>query len=546
MDFEHRHFDEKIKAILGDLTPSYDPTTWEQLDQRLTAEAILNPDDVDDIDDIVAKGLASLSVPLAAANWDSFEEKLDASELAEASDTSIDNLTYEKLHDYKVSYNSSHWLLMAERLEEAFSLRRKLYRYKVAEIALMLLFLITLVNYLPLGKKLSNSVIPFKQKKEKQQAAPSPENQTIKTIPLESAPIAKNQEETNNSLPVQQGIALNKQTVSASKKAITTPIDILSNKTDLKESVIEAPNKLPSQSIDEISNDFASSIAKIDILRPSLNEGGTFISGKNINRNTVLLAKIDNPDIKLLENGKFKLPALATFLKKKKGTFRYNIFAATDANYIYEPYIELLNYGQATRAGALGYGGGMTAAYKKGRWQIELGGIYTFKRYNPNIGTNIFFIKKDSDIEVKEDLKAIQLDLLQVPLNFQYYFLNRNKWRMYSTAGLTLNMVTTAVYEIETSEKVLLAPAPPGGGGPDKSLRNSEEFNKGILDGGKFAENQFLSASLGFGVERSISARWSLFFQPNYQQYLSKKGLGPNRVKINSMSFYLGTRVNIK
>lgn len=141
METGRNSFDEQIKAALEGLENVPHAADWADFAEQLATAEQADAPPMDDalLDSIVLAGLSGLEVDFDPSSWDALEEKMTAEDAID--DTQIDDLARQSLHNYEVPYQKSHWEIMAERLEEEFSLRRKLYKYKVLELALMLLFI---------------------------------------------------------------------------------------------------------------------------------------------------------------------------------------------------------------------------------------------------------------------------------------------------------------------------------------------------------------------------------------------------------------------
>ena len=246
----------------------------------------------------------------------------------------------------------------------------------------------------------------------------------------------------------------------------------------------------------------------------------------------------------------WELPNVKIGEGKKQSDLRFSIFTTTDLNYVTTPpnQIEVSGKSHQTEYNetlASGYGGGVTVSWKKGRWEYQTGGIYSFKRYIPNTP---IFIFETLNFYVREDFNGIQLDIFQVPLNAHYHFKNKGKWRMYATLGSSANFVTSTVYEIDREEQALSLSAPPETTVADdqKSISTDLGLPSGLADGGHLRDNFYMSANIGLGLERYLSPKWTVFFQPNYQHFIMSKGIGTNMDKIYTTSFHLGTKFNLK
>lgn len=543
MELSKKHIDEQIKKRLENLESNYDPSTWNGLANRLEFE------EQEIVDGLFKDRVGNISPTLVPGSWEAMEKLIDANEAVDMieNEADIDNTAYDKLNNLRVPYNDHHWALMAKRLEEEFSIRHILYRYKVAEITLMGLLLLTIIRFLPLMENWTNSSSNQPPIIEQTIDAPSAE-QAIPQI----APTDDQQEQFVTGSPIASLSNTNENNANALSNIQLLP-SIQNEISNLSGSnIFQNLNKERNWSrLNFLPNIVASKL--------EINSGADEILEAFDEKQEKLLVAENNrvDDINTLAfsaspiNSDFswELPTVAINPEKKDSDLRFSIFTTTDLNYVTTPPSQISVFGESVKTDynetmASGYGGGVTVSWKRGRWEYQTGGIYSFKRYIPNTP---IFIFETINFYIKEDFNGIELDILQVPLNASYHFKNTGKWRFYSTAGISGHFVTSTLYEID-HEKQALNLIPPTESSPDdlKSISNQIEFTDGLVDGGNFRENFYMSANIGLGVERYLSPKWTIFFQPNYQHFLMSNGIGTNMDKIYTTSIHLGTKFNLK
>jgi len=546
MEIGGNNFDEQIRAALEGLENVPRTADWDDFASDLAADERAAAEGTDDaaFDSMVMAVLGGLEVDFDPSSWDVLEEKMTSEAVLE--DAELDELTRQSLHDYEIPYEKSHWEIMAERLEEEFSLRRKLYRYKVLELGLMLFFIFTLINCLPFGANKFEELKAFN-------FGLFQSNEKVET------PIFNNQNEENNSSSIEketvaasQPIAENvtsKQEVNTETNSTdaATPFQNTWKNTAAKEvtTINSVPEKLPiinKEIVSERSDNIYIGRDKGASANQLLSDNAAIEKNQN---EQALLDLLDLPKAELLDFNHV-LPAMILVPDKEKTIWRFGMVGNFEANYIFSPDNEELGSSQDTTLG-MGYGGGITGGFKRGKWGFETGGIYNHKSYPPNF-LNQFNPDGNKNILESEYFQDIQLELLQIPLNVQYFVINKPKWRVYASTGVSINLLLSPLYQISETRAVLsqTIPSAPPGSEPDKSLKNKTEFPMGILEGGNLKENSYLTAQFGLGVERSVGNRWSIFAQPNYQHYLSKNGLKPFKDKFYTLSLSVGTRVSIK
>ncbi len=544
-------FDAKVKAALKDLETPLNPIAWEAFEQRLDGAGI-EPGSA--LDAMFASRLGHLEADGSPADWDTMLQMIEADETAEIieNEVAMDNAAYEKLANISAPFRAAHWELMAKRLEEEFSLRHKLYKYKVAEIGLMLLLLLTIARYLPYAADLYQQ----KQEEQGQQDIKIPPEPAVQ-VDKPTAEAAKPQAFLQDNKQAGGAISTAKKADSNSGNSKNSPLAVVSEKqtpalpigetagamAGLEKQVteihtrplVEIASQSPAKPISEKLEENAIVDAAVPTIAPSVIGRADFLE--------IL-------DAQLVDTKAGKdFPILKAIPFEKQKQVRFSLFASSDLNYVFTPTTNLDVFDTLVRvdndtAFALGYGGGILASFKMNRWEVQTGGVYSFRRYAPNTPK---FTIETLGYYISEDFKGIQQDMLQVPLNLQYHFKNTGNWRFYGLAGASGYFITNVVYEIAFKREPTFAlMAPPPSSPETRTLRDEKEFPKGLFDGGSLSDNFYLTANLGLGVERFISPRWSLFFQPNYHHYMMSEGVGTNKDKFYALSFYLGTKVSLK
>ncbi len=550
-----KHLDEQIKQALEKFQAKYDGQAWEAFEQRLDQDdANANPSGANTpFDDVISGKLNRLEVPLATSDWSMMEKMIEADETAELleDEAGVDNLVYEKLEKFEVPFQPHHWQMMAHRLEEEFFFRYHLLRCKAAEAALMLLLLLTIVHYTPVLNNHPDG--NFDQPTQPQQPS---------AVPLEKtgSPKLKSPAATQPNVPIAASTpASTKHKIVAPKLKAKNipPVETISPATTSdaydfsgNSSIVEALPSLPLSPVSALDAPATlfESMTEQRFLKNTLTTSG--MSDDALGK-TALLASLDTQPVQ--SKYAWEVPQLPQRVFEKQHQLRFNIFTSTDFAYVLTPpnkysvFDTLIATDQDTTM-ASGYGGGITVSWKKDKWEFQTGGIYSFKRYIPNTPVFLF---ETVNYYIREEFNGVQLDILQVPLNVAYHFKNEGKWRMYSNIGVSGHFITSSVYEIKTNRtpsfsNFAMLPTPAGLPDDNKSIREEKEFPDGLIDGGSIHDNFYATANLGLGIERFVSPRWSVFFQPNYQHHLLTDGIGVNGEKLYNLSFYLGTKVSLK
>jgi len=437
--------------------------------------------------------------------------------------------------------------MMSARLDEEYAYRRKVFITKMFEAAIVLLLVWTAFNYFP-------------HKKQKTTSTPTP-----------LADFNSTQYNTKDfSTDLNEQSLLENESVASSKKAIPAANQETQNNIVEKQLVIEntssteESNPIVSTPTPPISTDKISET-------PSLNNANAFSLLENKKTNTddlpfektlalndedVLKEKLMvqiSPlpslmnsflEIDELSKDPFSLDQIIRKKKLRTHSVFFSMFGSTDLNFVASDF-----YNNNERAWDLyqryryGYGGGFALGFQLKRFLIETGVSYNFVSYQQREEARI--IGSFARGYVEEQWNDAELNMVQVPLNIQYSFLVKRKWRMYSLTGVSVNMALQNNFNFQLEDQE------PRTSSRSISLNDSEIANeaslyKGFLEGGGFRENSYLTANFGFGLERKFTYRWSLFLQPIYRHHFLIEGIGPNKDRINSGSIRFGAKVKIR
>lgn len=549
----NKHLDEQIRKALENLQAKHNGHAWEAFEQRLdeaTANDAPAQGPVSSFDDAISKKLSQVEVPFTAGDWGMLEKRIEAEEAAELleSEAALDNFVSEKLEHYQVAFQPHHWQMMAHRLEEEFFFRYHLIRCKAAEAGLMALLLLTILHFSPVLQKDFNGhspLVPFNQPpaiKHQPEDTASPTTPSNTTQP--KAPIATILTQPGKQPPLQNHKTAKQKTLAAATE--------LPNKAEFAPAGQKrAAAAIPTLGIGTVSALHLPHNLYEAMTERRLLQNDMVTPGQSRSDGSTLLASLEAQPVQ--SNYAWEMPLLPEKFFPKEAKLRFSIFTSTDVAYVLTPpntysvFDTLVATGQDTTL-ASGYGGGITISLKKGRWEFQTGGIYSFKRYIPNTPVFLF---ETVNYYIREEFNGVQLDMLELPLNASYHFKNQGKWRVYGSLGASGHVVTSSVYEIKTDRtpsfsKLAMLPVPNHLPDDDKSIREDKKFPDGLFDGGSIHDNFYLTANVGMGVERFVSPRWCLFFQPNYQHYFLTDGIGANGEKLYNFSFYLGTKVSLK
>jgi len=216
-----------------------------------------------------------------------------------------------------------------------------------------------------------------------------------------------------------------------------------------------------------------------------------------------------------------------------------SMFGSSDMNYTSTSYYdEELRSNENYQRTDFGYGGGVTIGFQMKKLFIETGVIYNFIRYNQYDPGSIIGNFKSSYTEQK--LTTAEINLIQIPLHFQYRIYQRKRWNIYGLAGGSVSLAVQNSFGFQESTT---------NGQRSfeiEALSNLIPNYDGLLEGGDLKTNSYLTANIGLGIERYFSYRWSMFVQPVYRYNFFLDGVGPKNDLINSGSVQLGTKVRLQ
>jgi hypothetical protein len=500
----------------------------------------------DDFDNIIKNKLERLDTPPKTEHWDLFAQRLDEAIVEEeqghpvADAKPVDEAVFEKLHKLQVPYNPANWLKMEALLDEAFVIPSRILQYKLAELSILLLVFYFIGQSIPAPE--SPGKIPY----EKSQ-------QIIASKTPDEAPAPASKPGPANAMAP----ATHKQVANGKATTTTTANSTATNAT---------ANTLDYTQLATASEEASTSkrkrfvpltpIAAVDVYAKSTQAAKTLpISARDIlpdAENAIqTLEAIPTLDAASLPEVLAALPDdIQAVPSKQKGVVRIGMYGSGEFNHIMVPTNQekaKTDYDELNRF-AIGYGSGLSVGLDMGRWELETGAMYAARRYPVGL---VFLGGQFEEGYYANRLSAGELNMLSLPLHFRYNFVYKNKWRVYALAGGSLHLAFQAAYSAVEAPDFA---GPPNPVAPPQSPQEGEtsitelkQESVGLFEGGAFNDNAYITGNIGLGVERYISEHWSIYAQPTYQHSLHyfREGLGPNKDRINALSFILGAKIRL-
>ncbi|MBK7635332.1 MAG: hypothetical protein IPJ13_14435 [Saprospiraceae bacterium] len=219
--------------------------------------------------------------------------------------------------------------------------------------------------------------------------------------------------------------------------------------------------------------------------------------------------------------------------------YAISAYASGDINLINTPFDKLYSLASYNKE-ALNNSYGVNFSAKKSNLELETGLGYAHRQYQPKLVTEAY--GQFADHYFEKSLQKISYDIANIPLNFKYHFINQTNWGAYLMAGVALNLILDAKYDI--NETLRQGKPPVGRFTPEQARLDEKPFITGILNGDNFKDNYFASIGFGFGIEKKILGNTSIYVQPSYQRQIlsSDIGIGPNKDKIHTSSLQFGVK----
>jgi hypothetical protein len=524
-----------------------------------------------DFDKFIKSSLERLETPYDAKSWQQLEEGLDKEEGYAAHDP-VDDIARKHLRKIDTEYRPEYWEQMSKRLDEEYSLLRKIYKYKVIEAGLVLLILFTLINFLPTYPRLFHFDLrpaapaqqqgtPALPQENREHAAAEPTLPAPLNVPVvpdaNNSSVSASRSKTGltgkvsrlspGSAEANAGVvdisATTAKTTGNSGEIMlaTTEITATHNAKEVDVTAVDLVNEFPAAKAAGTGTSEEVVLTAADIVAtntaevvgefPAAKAAGTAgTTGAYREVLPVDLLELKDPHIAYTHTDVFA-PALAMADPTvSRRFFRIGVATALDIDHVTLPYSVPYENEPPYQQWSNGYSNGITAGLAANTWELEAAVLYSNKRYSSNkvIQAGNFYTGYYLD-----SLRNVELSLVKIPVSAHHNIFKKGRVKLYALVGAALNIAVTGNYDRDIVPWGNIAP-----GGPT-ALKTSIDRD-GILEGGKFSENFYVSADAGIGMEYAVSPGLSLYAQGTYQQHLGD--LGPNRDKINSLTLYVGAK----
>jgi hypothetical protein len=561
--------DKKIQEAMGNFEVPYQPSHWDKMqDQMAQMEA-----QETQFDDSLRNRLSNIEKKFEPTHWAAMASQLDNL------DNDFDDAVRERVERVEAPYSPSHWEIMNKQLDEHFTLKGKIVRYKIIEVSLMLLALFTAYNVLDTeGPSYDKGVeIPLIKTEQNIQPSKAAEPKTFNkgydwrkqnnnqnskkqdaNKPIVSTQTVDNQYVANSisdnlkintsndivQTQAQNAIPYNNESAQGQVGTINSIASTNENKVKSAQNTEGPLSTIPSQdavaalstkAVADLNVVSEMPLAALDLNVANLNKANSADVAEAIN---VLRPKA------LSISGLYQ--AMDMPKAKKNQWWRFGLFGTSSSDIALTDYTFNDVLKGATNIATGNKGLGFSVGYKKGRIELESGISYKHKEYEPaDFRITTGNISNYTTVVTPE---LIKLNILTIPLNLNYSFIDSKHFNFYTALGATTNFATgiNAIYPADydgnkASQNIVQA-------NQDLKKKGDEvdvaTYSKGMFDDFKFKENYYFTAQAALGLEYKMSPFTSLFLQTGYEQHIFQAGIGSRNDRISSFNLQAGAKVS--
>ncbi len=499
-----------------------------------------------EFDEIIKKKLDALSPDNINDGWDVFKQKWDdqppfdpeaSLEEEDSLDEKLERKIKDDMQNLRMPNNSKHWIRLKEHLELEALFKKRLFVAKSIEILILSFLVISVLNVIPIQQKIYQipiydtpmvtSIPVSKITSIRQIEIESTQSRSTKTIKKSISDLAIRV--TNLPFikkPVSPVSSTDSYNITSTKKSTSQSIESIS--IPLKISLSKSPiiNTLPY--LDQLLN-----TSSKEVIESSTSLPMTLLENI-INPLEFPIRPIGFPDIDLFSKNQNLHEN--TYISVSMGPKVNLINSPFDPVYKIEPYSTLTtNFNIAVKV-----------QKEVGPVELYVGLGYHSTSYEPKIVKEKYAIVQSEYNEAS--LENIKFKTVSIPIGIKYNMINNQKFQFYATAGVDLNIIGDSEYKIldvpfGRSNKNFFSPTRKVP--PSESLLSLKEFNRGIFNGESLKNNIYATASIGLGINKSISPRTGIFIEPTYNHFVSSKGIGPNLDKVHTISVDVGVRYQL-
>lgn len=443
-------------------------------------------------DSTLKSALANLEVPYDPGTWAALESRLDALPGAD----SMDNTIRPSLDQMEVPYDSGSWTMLAGKMDRIARVR-KLRLTKLAEAAIFLLLLLNLKGFFGVVESVTKPASPVKEY---------------------HGPIAKESRKKAKKMAPASDMSLQDSYLEVDKS--------------IAEQVVSFVQSVASSFAQSDENELALApqplANNLSVLDPSLfySQAGLVQFEDQANLPGLPAQPV------LFAGSTIAIPGMTLPKVAANNRFYGATYLSLDQNHAQE---------NGFSSKKPGYGGGFAVGYRKGKWGVETGLVYSSKNYQP----------KRENVEYQNDpfngisyryVDKVDADVISIPVKATRKLAKIGSTTAHAVAGVSTHFAAAKRYEYETVHFPPPIPLP----NPNPVNPNLAAFpeGNGVLEKGGLTQNVYASADLGLRVEHPIGKRYMAFVEPLYRQSLTG-GFGPNSARISTFSIQAGVMASL-
>lgn len=497
-----------------------------------------------EFDDIIKKKLESLNSSGTDGGWDTLKKKWEQSstsvnsefdsEDSEHLDSLFDAKLKQNLSRLRLPNNSAHWIRLKSQLESEALFKKRLFVAKTVEVLMLALIVVGILNLMPIQNeiyKIPVTTVPMVAEIQVDKAtAEKYENDVIsKDTRLDQLNYKLHGFFQKDATSV---LAKNENLIQRNEnRLLKKPFTLNPNLNILYPYLIHSKNITPSVESGETM-----------YIVDETNDMQVSVLQDNMSQLLLPIRPLGLPDITLGSNNKVKSNE-KSYVSLAIGPKVNLVNSPFDPVYEIDPYSTLnTNFNVSAKL------------HKElGPLEIYAGLGYSKTSYKPLIVEEIY--KTQTQQYNQASLENIGFSTLNVPVGIKYNLLDQDNYKLYATAGVDVNLIAKAEYEVYDLPATGSRTGPSAGFKPsldrgkpeinEGALLSQKVFREGILDGGSLKDNLYATANIGVGLVKDVSETTSLFVEPKYSHFISSQGLGPNLDKLHSVSVDIGIRYQL-
>jgi hypothetical protein len=495
-----------------------------------------------EFDDIIKKKLESLNTNGSEDAWDLFKVKWNnessagsQSEDLTSQDKELEEKIKKDLRDLRMPFNSKHWIILKEQLELEALFKKKLFVAKSVELIILAFLIVGVLNLWPIQDDIYHIRfydIPMVA------SVPVNKESAEKFDRNEQARIAKQKAFFKSTKKIANRVIFSNESILPDKKAIS--IEAINNISANKAKTFET-NSI--KSVHKLKFDFPFIEIKDEQSTLKSDVESLFESDKKSPIAQLLNSEIKELDVPIRPTG-FPDIVLNNNLSKENESTYLSFALGPKVNLINSPFDPVYGFDPYN---TINTNFNISAKINKEIGPIELyaGLGYTNTSYVPRLVDEIYE-PRASQYNVAS-LENIKFKTFNVPVGVKYNLSESNNYQLYASAGIDLNIIADSEYIIQDEPFNSQPGLPPSAqySVNENAKLSQKEFNKGILSGGNLKDNLFATASVGLGLNWTLSTQTGIFIEPRYSHFISSKGIGPNEDKVHGLSIELGVRYQL-